>query len=91
MASPDPTMETELDATAHAKLAALWILHGRASADLLRAHARVGHAANLDAALDELIEIVAARVGRRQLARALDWASDELWGAGDRAASPRTN
>ena len=66
-----------------ARVAALWILHGGACAKLLRAHGRVGHADNFEAALSEVAEIVADRVGRDTLSAAMDWASDQLWGTLD--------
>lgn len=65
-----------------AKLSALWLLHGRACAKLLRAHGEDKHAINFDAALDQIMQILAADVGKRQLVEAMDWATEELWDCG---------
>lgn len=66
-----------------ARIAALGIMHAIACGKLLRAHGRDRHAENFEAALDELIEIVAIGVGRDELAKAMDWAADRMWeGAG---------
>jgi len=70
-----------------AKLVALWILHGMACAKLLREHGRGTHALNFEAALDELKEIMAGKVGRDELSRAIAWASEEMWDA-DVTAEP---
>ena len=67
------------------RIAALWIVHGRACADLLRANGRQHHAENYEAAMDELMRILAAEIGRARLASALDWVSDRLWS--DRASA----
>jgi len=62
-----------------AKLIALWIMHGMACARLLRELGRGEHALNFEAALEELKEIMAGEVGRDELSRAIEWASEELW------------
>jgi len=69
-----------------ARVAALWILHGGACVKLLRAHGRAGHAENFQAALGEVAEIVANRVGRDTLNAAMDWASSQLWGGPEQAS-----
>jgi hypothetical protein len=55
------------------RIAALWIVHGRACADLLRAHGRGPHAANYEAAMEELAGILAREIGHARLASAIDW------------------
>ena len=62
-----------------ARVAALSVLHASACAKLLRAHGRVGHAANLEAAVDEVTKIVADHLGQDTLTAAMNWASDQLW------------
>ena len=68
--------------TQTAKLSALWLLHGRACTKLLRAHGEESHAVNFDAALDQIMQILAADVGKRELVEAMDWATEELWDCG---------
>ncbi len=70
-----------------ARVAALWILHGGTCVKLLRAHGREGHAQSFAAALDEVAAIVADQVGRETLTEAMDWASDQLWGSAESAAT----
>lgn len=65
--------------TSTARVAALWMAHGAALGRLLRAHGKSTHAANLDAALEEISNILAAEIGRPVLAEAMDWASERLW------------
>lgn len=61
------------------RIAALWLVHGRACADLLRAHGRDGHAEHYEQAMAAVMDILAAEVGRKRLTAAIDWVSDELW------------
>lgn len=67
------------DTTRSARVAALWMVHGSTLSQLLRAHGRETHAANLDAALGEVATIVSAEIGRPALVEAIDWVSDQLW------------
>ena len=67
------------DHTHHARVAALGMAHVSALAKLLRAHGRNGHADHLEAAVDEVVEIIAKEVGRSTLAQAMSWVTDELW------------
>lgn len=66
--------------TLDARVAALWIMHGMECVKLLRAHGRSRHAANFAEALEELTDILAREVGREELSKAIDWASNVLWG-----------
>ena len=68
------------DQTHYAKVAALSIAHGSALVKLLRAHGRDSHAANVEAALDEFVEIVSNEVGQRILTQAMNLVSDAAWG-----------
>ncbi|HLB79651.1 MAG TPA: hypothetical protein VJJ77_04040 [Dongiaceae bacterium] len=68
------------DETYHARVAALSMAHGAALVKLLRAHGRDTHAANVEAALRELEEIVAREVGRRALGEAMGWVAHHSWG-----------
>ena len=68
-----------MDREHRARIAALSVLHAGACAKLLRAHGRAGHAANLEAAVSEVTQIVANYLGHDTLTAALDWASDQLW------------
>lgn len=63
----------------HAKLAALSLMHGASLAKLLRAHGRATHADRFEAALGEAMNIIASKVGKDELAAAMDWASDQVW------------
>jgi hypothetical protein len=74
-----PRSNLVTDPIRQARVAALWMVHGAALSKLLRAHGRSEHADNLEAALDEVSDIVAGSVGQPALARALDWVSDQLW------------
>lgn len=67
------------DRNSRARIAALWIMNGTASARLLRATGQTTHADNLEAAYAELTEILARELGRDALARAMDWASGAVW------------
>lgn len=67
------------DQRTEARLAAMWILNVASCVKLLRAHGRAAHAANFEAALDELVEIVAADVGRERLTEAMNWITDRTW------------
>ena len=62
-----------------ARVAALWMLHGKACVKLLRAHGSNDHAGNMDAALSQMRDILAAELGADALAEALDWATEQLW------------
>lgn len=75
------------DKTLDPRIAALWLVHGRACADLLRAHGRDGHAEHYEKAMAAVMDILAAELGRKRLAAAIDWVSDELWA--DRGSSAR--
>ncbi len=68
------------DQTHYAKIAALSIAHGSALVKLLRAHGQDTHAANVEAALDEFVEIVSNEVGQRILTQAMNRVSDAAWG-----------
>jgi hypothetical protein len=76
--------ETSLDP----RIAALWIVHGRACADLLRAHGCGRHAENYEAAMAEIADILAREVGRARLASAIDRLSECL--SPDASAPPPT-
>ncbi len=65
------------DQTYHARVAALSIAHGGALAKLLRAHGRDGHADNVEAALNEFVEIITGEVGQPILNQALNWVVEE--------------
>ncbi len=67
------------DQTHHARVAALSIAHGSALVKLLRAHGRDAHADNVEAALNEFVEIVSMQVGQPILSQAMNWVSDEAW------------
>lgn len=67
------------DQTHHARVAALSIAHGAALVKLLRAHGRDDHADNVEAALNEFVEIVAVQVGEPVLSQAMNRVSDEVW------------
>ena len=67
------------DQTHHARVAALSIAHGSALVKLLRAHGRDEHADNVEAALNEFVEIVSVEVGQPILTQAMNWVSDEAW------------
>ena len=68
------------DQTHYAKVAALSIAHGSALVKLLRAHGRDSHAANVEAALEEFVEIVSNEVGAQVLTQAMNRVSDATWG-----------
>lgn len=70
------------DQTHYAKVAALSIAHGSALVKLLRAHGRDIHAANVEAALDEFVELVAKEVGPQILTQAMNCVSEATWGLG---------
>lgn len=67
----------------NARMAALWIMHGAACIKLLRAHGRVLHAENFEAALREFVDIIADEVGRDTLTAAMDWAAGQVSAYGD--------
>ena len=76
------------DSSIDPKVAALWIMHGRSSANVLRAHGQTHHARSQEEAMDALLEILAAQLGRSELAAAIDWVSENLWSG--QATSPGT-
>jgi hypothetical protein len=76
------------DCPINPKVAALWFVHGRSCANLLRAHGQTRHADNHDAAMDALLDILAGELGRAELAEAIDWVSENMWS--DRATNPGT-
>jgi hypothetical protein len=61
-----------------ARMAALWIMHGTACVKLLKAHGRMIHAENFEAALREFVDIIADEVGRDNLSAAMDWAATQV-------------
>ncbi len=71
------------DPVHNARVAALSMANGAALAKLLRAHGRAAHAANLEAALAEIAEIVSTEVGRQTLAEAMSWVTDQIWNCGE--------
>lgn len=71
------------DQTYHARVAALSITHGAALVKLLRAHGREEHANNVEAALNEFIEIISLEVGQPVLTQAMNWVSNEAWDCED--------
>ena len=71
-----------------ARVAALTVLQAGACARLLRAHGRGPHADNLEAAVNEVTEILARHLGSRTLTAAMDWASDQLWAHAEAEAGP---
>lgn len=77
-----------IDRDHHARIAALSVLHAGACARLLRAHGRACHAANLEAAVNEVTKIVADYLGHDALTAAMDWASDQLWSSAGTGALP---
>lgn len=68
------------DQTHYAKVAALSIAHGSALVKLLRAHGQDRHAGNVEAALEEFVEIVSKQVGPQILTQAMNLVSDATWG-----------
>lgn len=72
------------------RIAALWIAHGQACANLLRAHGRAVHADNYEAALDALTEILAAEVGTDALSAQIDSITDDIWSRRISTATPAT-
>lgn len=62
-----------------ARVAALGMAHATALAKLLRAHGRNNHAAHLEAAVNEVVEIVSQEVGRGTLTQAMNWVTDKMW------------
>lgn len=73
------------DLPADPRVAAIWLMHGRAAADLLRAHGRAGAAKDYEQAMATLTDILAAELGQARLTAALDWVSEQMWA--DRATS----
>jgi hypothetical protein len=71
----------------NARVAAISMANGAALAKLLRAHGRMAHAENIEAALNEVAEIVSSEVGRRTLTEAMSWVSDQIWTGGEAAPS----
>ena len=66
-----------MEQTNHARVAALSLAHGAALAQLLRAHGRGDHAANVEAALSAFMEIVGDEVGQPLLAEAMTSVREE--------------
>lgn len=67
------------DQVRSARVVAISMANGSALAKLLRAHGRDGHAAAIEAALNEVVEIVSTEVGRQTLTEAMSWVSDQVW------------
>jgi len=67
------------DEVRSARVAAISMANGAALAKLLRAHGRAAHADAIDAALNEVADIVSTEVGRRTLSEAMSWVSDQVW------------
>jgi hypothetical protein len=67
------------DEVRSARVAAISMANGAALAKLLRAHGRTDHAEAVEAALNEVAEIVSTEVGRRTLSEAMSWVSDQVW------------
>ena len=67
------------DSVRSARVAAISMANGAALAKLLRAHGRSDHADAIDAALNEVADIVSTEVGRRTLSEAMSWVSDQVW------------
>lgn len=72
-----------------ARVAAIWLLHGECCAKLLRAHGRDSQADSFETGLSELTELIAAEVGRQELADAMIWAHDQIMASND--DEPRTS
>ncbi len=51
--------------------------HGAALAKLLRAHGKLEHADNIDAALRDFADIISGQVGAHALQQALSWVAEE--------------
>lgn len=75
-------------ASAQLRAAALWLVHGASLAKLLSAHGQDGHAANLQAALDEVARILAAETEPGAFCQAMSQAADQLWQAEATAGPP---
>ena len=65
------------DQTHHARVVALSMAHGAALSKLLRAHGKLEHADNIDAALKDFAVIVSSQVGPYALEQALGWVARE--------------
>ena len=61
-----------------ARIAALNVLHARAGARFLTANGRHGHAGALEAALDEMADLLRIQIGEDLFAAALAWAERRL-------------
>lgn len=68
------------DETNRARVAAIWMVQGAVLAKLLRAHGKDTHAMHLEAALDEVLQIITREVDRGQLTSAMSWITDKMWG-----------
>ena len=65
------------DQVHHARVVALSMAHGAALAKLLRAHGKLEHADNIDAALKDFADIISGQVGAHALQQALCWVAEE--------------
>jgi hypothetical protein len=74
----------------NARVAALSMANGAALARLLRAHGMSAHADALEAALNEVASIVSTQVGQDNLAEAVNWVTDQMWGDEQNAPSTMT-
>ena len=87
MAQNDDYLAGSIDQElARARVAALNVLHGRAGARFLAAHGRYEHAGALDAALDEMADLLRAQIGEPLFSAALAWAARHLEGDDSDAA-----
>lgn len=58
-------------------MTALSLAHGTALARLLRAHGRLAHARDLEAALEEVFRLLSAELGATTLAEAVRWIAEQ--------------
>lgn len=66
------------DKTYQARVAALSLAQCNTVVTLLRAHGQSEHADQMEAAISVVVSIVSNELGRETLARAMNWASDEI-------------
>lgn len=66
------------DKTYQARVAALSLAQCNTVVSLLRAHGQSEHADQMEAAMSVVVSIVSNELGRETLARAMNWASDEI-------------
>ncbi len=71
------------DKTYQARVAALSLSQCTTVVNLLRAHGQDVHAENMEAAVNVVVSLVANELGRKTLAQAMSWASDELGGSAE--------